>query len=172
MWNQKSLKLLLFNDSVSKWCFMLGEFGGTERREADQIGGGGRLTYLSQMASLVPGGHCTLCLYSIFSKKWTALHFPIGDSRLGLCVSEGGERRRVWTQSHKKHKHSRIHDHQLFQVNELWNMQLLFPPSSLPFVVGKEVQRKLGQEQAKSKRKKEKKRRTFLKGEVGKETGY
>lgn len=51
-------------------------------------------------------------------------------------------------------------------------MQLLFPPSSLPFVVGKEVQRKLGQEQAKSKRKKEKKRRTFLKGEVGKETGY
>lgn len=46
---------------------MLGDFGDTESREADEIRGGGRLTVLSQMASLFPRGLSTLGLYSIFS---------------------------------------------------------------------------------------------------------
>lgn len=46
---------------------MLGDFGDTESREADEIRGGGRLAVLSQMASLFPRGRSTLGLYSIFS---------------------------------------------------------------------------------------------------------
>lgn len=103
------------------------------------------------------GATALLCLYSIFSKNELHCTFLLGTPDW-VCVCLKGERDAEFEQNlTKKHKHTRMHEYQLFQVNELWNMQLLFPPSSLPFVVGKSwVQRKLGQEQAKSKRKKKK----------------
>lgn len=62
---------------------MLGDFGDTESREADEIRGGGRLAVLSQMASLFPGAFLP-SVFTLFSVKLTALLF-IRVSSLRMC---------------------------------------------------------------------------------------
>lgn len=99
-----------------------------------------------------------------FQWKWTALRFPTGDYRPGLCVFEGEERRRVWTQPHKKRPHTQICAHQLFQVNEHWNIWLLFPPSLPPY--GDLCRKIIGAEETRSRttgEKREEKKEHFLK---------
>lgn len=85
LWNQKSLEFLSLNDSVSEWCCMLGDLRGTESRKADRTGGGGRLMNWAKWHHWSLGAAAT-SVFTLFSVKWTALHFPIGGSRLGVCV--------------------------------------------------------------------------------------
>lgn len=61
----------------------------------------GQTAVLSQMASVVPGGHCTLrlCFYSIFSENELHCAFLLG-TRDWVCVRSKGRRDAVWTQTH------------------------------------------------------------------------